>query len=90
MFKTVADPSSIRSKRTERNVVTRIATTGMDVLELTLLRYLHPGRPRSRANDHVIRDEVATSPMVERKVNARIIALMAVVPLVELLLWRKT
>ena len=37
MFKTVADPSSIRSKRTERNVVTRIATTGMDVLELTLV-----------------------------------------------------
>ena len=57
--------------------------------QLALLRYLHPGSPRSRANDHVIRDEVATSPMVERKVNARTIAVIAVVPLDELLLWRK-
>ena len=64
-------------------------TCSMFVDQLALLRYLHPGSPRSRANDHVIRDEVATSPMVERKVNARTIAVMAVVPLDELLLWRK-
>lgn len=34
MFKTADDPSSIRSKRTEMAVVARIATTGVEVLEL--------------------------------------------------------
>ena len=46
----------------------------------TLLRYLQPGRPLSRANDHVIREEDARSPIVEQKVNAMTKDVITVVP----------
>ena len=56
---------------------------------LTLLRYLHPGSPRSRAKDQVMRELEARRPIVEQKVKAMMRELMAVVPRVEPLLWRK-
>ena len=49
----------------------------------TLLRKLENGRPRSRANDHIMRDDVATNPMVAQKASAMTMDAMAVVPLKE-------
>ena len=59
------------------------------VLEPTLLRILENGRPRSLANDHVIRDEVAIKPIVAQMARATTREAKAVVPPIDLVAWRK-
>jgi hypothetical protein len=66
---TVLEPKSIRSRMMVKMAVNRMVITGIARFDSTLLRYRQPGRPRSRANAHVIREEDATKPMVEKKVK---------------------
>ena len=59
------------------------------MVERTLLRIFENGRPRSRANDQVILDEVAIKPMVAQMARAMTMEARAVVPAVDLVAWRK-
>ena len=54
-----------------------------DEFDRTLLRNFEYGRPRSRAKDHIIREEVATNPMVAQTPSVATIDAIAVVPLTE-------
>lgn len=54
----------------------------------TLLSCFQNGSPWSRANDHVIREEDATKPMVAHTPSAVIIAAIAVLPVTEFVDWR--
>lgn len=47
---------------------------------LTLLKDRQPGRPRSRANDQVILEELARAAMMEQKASAVTMLTMAVDP----------
>lgn len=55
---------------------------------VTLLRWRQNGRPRSRANDHVMRDDDATNPIVAHTPSAVTIEAMAVLPDTELVACR--
>lgn len=52
-----------------------------------MLSCLQNGSPRSRAKDHVIRDEDATNPMVAHTPSAVTIAAIAVLPDTECVAW---
>lgn len=55
--------------------------------ELTLPKNLENGRPRSRANDQIIRDEVATKPTVAQKPSTIMMHVMAELPAKERVAW---
>ncbi len=56
---------------------------------LTLLRYRHPGSPRSRANDQVILEEPAKAAMMAQKARAVTMLVIAVAPALEAVAWVK-
>lgn len=65
-------------------------TVSLDDYAFTLLRKFENGRPRSRANDHIIREDVATNPIVAQIANATMIDAIAVLPRIEAVAWTKT
>ena len=48
--------------------------------QLTLLKYCHPGRPRSRANDHVILEEPAKAAIMAQNARTIMMLVMTVAP----------
>jgi hypothetical protein len=79
------DPRYTRRRRREMMHVVRIAANGIEVrgstyeedvspagskrMQRTLLNVLHPGKPLSLANDHIILEVVATSPIIEKNIK---------------------
>lgn len=53
----------------------------------TLLKTLHPGMPRSRANDQIMRDDDAMAPTVAVTIMAVTMAAMTVLPPRECVAW---
>ena len=55
----------------------------------TLLRYRQPGRPRSRENDQIIREELARAAIMALKTRTAIMQAMTVAPAFDLVVWVK-
>lgn len=79
-LKAVEEPTLMMTRRQELMVEIAIEIKGMEVRVSTLLKYRHPGRPRSRANDQVILEEPAKAAMMAQKERVVTMLVMTVAP----------
>ena len=88
-LKATSEPMLMMDKRHAMRVVTAMAQTGTEVRGSTRWRRRQPGRPRSRAKDHDMRDAEARRPTAEQRPRTVMIDAMVAAPAVEFVAWRK-
>ena len=88
MLKPSGEPIMTRDKMTEMAVIVVMDHTGTDVRRSTLERMRQPGSPRSRANDHIMRDAEAKNPTLAHMARTVMMHDMTVAPATEFVAWR--